>query len=84
MTEDTHTPVASTSGTSGTSETSKTPEPVINEPGTSKLPDSKPINEVSSAILLTRQQHEERLRKKAIELEENSDVFVIITGCISG
>ncbi len=40
---------------------------------------SKPINEVSFAILLSRAQREERLRKKAVELEENPDVFVTIT-----
>src|SRR2546423_6194874 len=39
----------------------------------------KPITEVSSAILLTRQQREERLRKKVVKLEEDPDVFVIIT-----
>ena len=79
MTEDTYTPVTSTSGTSGTSETSKTPEPVINEPRTSKLSDFKPINEVSSAILPARTQHEERLRKWAIDHSEDPDVFVTIT-----
>ncbi|PKC55490.1 hypothetical protein RhiirA1_402853 [Rhizophagus irregularis] len=65
---------------------SKTNEPIsknTNTPPketTSKLPDSsKPINEVSSAILLSRAQREERLRKKAVELGENPDAFVTIT-----
>src|SRR5207248_2858014 len=39
----------------------------------------KPINQVSSAILLTRQQREDYLRKRAVELGEDSDVFVTIT-----
>ena len=39
----------------------------------------KPINQVSSAILLTRQQCKECLRKKTVKLEKNSDVFVTIT-----
>ena len=39
----------------------------------------KPINQVSSAILLARAQREERLRKKAVELGENPDDFVTIT-----
>jgi hypothetical protein len=39
----------------------------------------KPINQVSSDILLARAQREERLRKKAVELGENPDAFVIIT-----
>ncbi|RGB22534.1 hypothetical protein C1646_775922 [Rhizophagus diaphanus] len=61
------------------SETSKHPESnepiceVVNTPPkeiTSKLPDSsKPINKVSSAILLSRAQREERLRKKAVKLD---------------
>jgi hypothetical protein len=66
--EDTHAPVASTSGTS---ETSKTPEPVNDEPET--------INQVSSDILMARAQREERLRKKAVELGEDPDAFVTIT-----
>ncbi|GBC17134.2 hypothetical protein GLOIN_2v1877063 [Rhizophagus irregularis DAOM 181602=DAOM 197198] len=41
--------------------------------------DSPKPNEVSSAILLARQQREERLRKKAVELGENPDAFVTIT-----
>jgi hypothetical protein len=98
--EDTHAPVASTSGTSGTSEISKTPEPINDEPETNKLPESiEPIyevvntppketsvkrdlpkpNEVSTSILLFRAQREERLRKKAIELGENPDIFITIT-----
>ena len=36
---------------------------------------SKPINELSSAILLARAQREERLRKKAVKLGEDPDVF---------
>ncbi len=40
---------------------------------------SKPINEVSSAILLSKAQREKRLRKKAVELEKDPDVFVTIT-----
>ncbi len=80
--------------------TSKTPEPVIDEPETSRLSESiEPINEVVnlppreiptdspkpnsnellSAILLARAQREERLRKKAVELGENPDVFMTIT-----
>ena len=39
---------------------------------------SKPINKVLSAILLFRAQREECLRKKAIELGKNPDVFVTI------
>ena len=39
---------------------------------------SKPINQVSSAILLARQQHEDHLRKRAVKLEENPDIFVTI------
>ncbi|PKC55711.1 hypothetical protein RhiirA1_475144 [Rhizophagus irregularis] len=65
---------------------SKTNEPIsknTNTPPketTSKLPDSsKPINEVSSAILLSRAQREERLRKRAVELGKNPDAFVTIT-----
>ena len=96
--EDTCALVVSTSGTSEISVTSKTPELVIDEPGTSKLPDPKsiseavnippkeiltdspkPINQVSSAILLSRAQREERLRKKAVELGEDPDVFITIT-----
>jgi len=89
--EDIHAPVASSSSTS---ETSKTPEPVIdklkyiksvskiiNIPSkeTSVKRDLPKPNEVSSAILLFKTQREERLRKKAIELGENPDVFVTIT-----
>src|SRR4051794_19235060 len=66
--EDTHAPVAFTFGTS---KTSKPPESVVDKP--------KPVTEVSSAILLARQQREERLRKRAVELEEDPDVFVTIT-----
>ncbi|GES76857.1 hypothetical protein GLOIN_2v1877063 [Rhizophagus clarus] len=41
---------------------------------------SKPnSNELSSAILLSRAQREERLRKKAVELGEDPDVFMTIT-----
>ena len=41
---------------------------------------SKPSsNELSSAILLSRAQREERLRKKAVELGEDPDVFITIT-----
>ena len=39
----------------------------------------KPINQVSSTILLAKQQHEDRLRKRAVELGEDPDVFVTIT-----
>ena len=77
--KDIHTPVASTSEASGISKTFKIPEPVIDKPETSKLSDSKPINEVSSAILPTRAQCEERFRKWAIDHGEDPDVFVIIT-----
>ena len=76
----TEVPVASTSGTSEASKTSKTPEPAIDEPETSKPPKSiEPINEVSSAILLTRAQREERLRKWAIDHGEDPDIFMTIT-----
>ncbi|RIA98278.1 hypothetical protein C1645_813008 [Glomus cerebriforme] len=40
---------------------------------------SKPINEILSTILLTRQQHEEHLRKRAAKLGEDPDVFMTIT-----
>ena len=39
----------------------------------------KPINQVSSAILLARQQREYRLRKRAVKLGEDPDIFVTIT-----
>ena len=39
----------------------------------------KPINQVSSAIFLARQQHEDHLRKRAVELEEDPDIFITIT-----
>ena len=39
----------------------------------------KPINQVSSAILLARQQCKDHLRKKAVELGEDPDVFITIT-----
>ena len=39
----------------------------------------KPINQVSSAILLARQQRKDHLRKRAVELGEDPDVFVTIT-----
>src|ERR1044072_8475902 len=61
------------------------PEPinkVVNMPPketSDKRDSSKPINQVSSAILLARAQREERLRKKAVELGENPDDFVTIT-----
>ncbi|PKY33489.1 hypothetical protein RhiirB3_394844 [Rhizophagus irregularis] len=77
MAEDTRAPVAPTSGTS---ETSKRPEPVIDEPETCKSPKSiKSSNEVSSTILLARQEREECLRKWAIDHGEDPDVFVTIT-----
>ncbi|PKB95735.1 hypothetical protein RhiirA5_385815 [Rhizophagus irregularis] len=84
VTEQTEAPVTSTDlegTTSGTSETSKTPESPINKPKIKQVlkHDSPKPNEVSSAILLARQQREERLRKKAVELDENPDAFVIIT-----
>ncbi|PKC51874.1 hypothetical protein RhiirA1_482769 [Rhizophagus irregularis] len=34
----------------------------------------EPINQVSSAILLARQQHEDHLRKRAVEFEEDPDM----------
>ncbi|GBB86183.1 hypothetical protein RclHR1_12630001, partial [Rhizophagus clarus] len=46
---------------------------------TNVKPDSPKSNEVSSAILLSRAQREERLRKKAFELGEDPDVFMTIT-----
>ncbi|GBC12518.1 highly derived D5-like helicase-primase [Rhizophagus irregularis DAOM 181602=DAOM 197198] len=77
MAEDTRALVAPTSGTS---ETSKRPEPVIDEPETCKSPKSiKSSNEVSSTILLARQEREECLRKWAIDHGEDPDVFVTIT-----
>ncbi|GET59872.1 highly derived D5-like helicase-primase [Rhizophagus irregularis DAOM 181602=DAOM 197198] len=77
MAEDTRAPVAPTSGTS---ETSKRPEPVIDEPETCKSPKSiKSSNEVSSTILLARQEREECLRKWAIDHGKDPDVFVTIT-----
>ncbi|RGB21351.1 hypothetical protein C1646_778275, partial [Rhizophagus diaphanus] len=80
-------PVALTSGTSETFKTpkpvidsSESNEPIcevvntLPKETTSKLPDSsKPINEVSSAILLSRAQREKRLRKKAVELKTEED-----------
>ncbi|PKY61988.1 hypothetical protein RhiirA4_432201, partial [Rhizophagus irregularis] len=81
--KNTRAPVASTSGTSETSKLSESIEPineVVNLPPKETPTDSsKPINEVSSAILLARAQREERLRKRAVELGENPDVFVTIT-----
>ncbi|PKB95305.1 hypothetical protein RhiirA5_386097 [Rhizophagus irregularis] len=87
--EDTRAPVASTSGTS---KTSKPPEQVMDKPepisGVVDMPpketnnecdSSKPSNELSSAIHLARAQREERLRKKAVELGEDPDVFITIT-----
>ena len=44
-----------------------------------KRDSSKPINEVSSAILLFRAQHKECLRKWAINHGENPDIFMTIT-----
>ncbi|PKY34426.1 hypothetical protein RhiirB3_454114 [Rhizophagus irregularis] len=39
----------------------------------------KPINQVSSNILMVRTQQEEHLRKKAVELGEDPDIFMTIT-----
>ncbi|UZO12827.1 uncharacterized protein OCT59_004342 [Rhizophagus irregularis] len=65
--ENTRAPVASTSGTSETSKLSESIEPineVVNLPPKETPTDSsKPINEVSSAILLARAQRDERLEK---------------------
>ncbi|CAG8766970.1 365_t:CDS:10 [Cetraspora pellucida] len=66
-------------------ETSKLPEPIELISGV--VPDMpfketdsfKPINKVSSAILLSRAQREERLRKRAIKLSEDPDKFMTIT-----
>ncbi|PKY42493.1 hypothetical protein RhiirA4_456316 [Rhizophagus irregularis] len=93
--KDIRAPVASTSGTSeasktselfNKSETSKPPKPIepirieADMPPKETPTDSfKPINELSSAILLARAQREERLRKKAVELGEDPDVFITIT-----
>ncbi|PKC55796.1 hypothetical protein RhiirA1_402626 [Rhizophagus irregularis] len=95
MTEDTRTLVVSTSGTSETSkrpepvigklETIELPEsnkPIsknTNMPPKKILADSYNPNELSSAILLAKAQRDERLRKKAVELSEDPDVFVTIT-----
>ncbi|RIA79970.1 hypothetical protein C1645_839529, partial [Glomus cerebriforme] len=84
MVEDTRTPVASTGPegtTSGTSKTSKPLEPEIDKPEVSKPSEYiKPSsNELSSTILLARQEREERLRKWAIDHGEDPDVFMIIT-----
>ncbi|RGB33240.1 hypothetical protein C1646_669529 [Rhizophagus diaphanus] len=87
MAEDTRAPVTSTGPegtTSGTSKTSKPLEPEIDKPEVSKLSVQaqyiKPSsNELSSIILLARQEREERLRKWAIDHGEDLDVFVTIT-----
>ncbi|CAG8524845.1 22721_t:CDS:2 [Cetraspora pellucida] len=67
-------------------QTSKLPKPielinrVVPSDTPSKETDSfKPINEIPFTILMSRAQHEERLRKRAIELGEDSDIFVTIT-----
>ncbi|RGB31354.1 hypothetical protein C1646_764151 [Rhizophagus diaphanus] len=84
MAEDTCTPVVSTGPegtTSGTSKTSKPLEPEIDKPEVSKPSEYiKPSsNELSSTILLARQEQEKRLRKWAIDHGEDPDVFVTIT-----
>ncbi|PKK58942.1 hypothetical protein RhiirC2_795548 [Rhizophagus irregularis] len=95
VTEDTCALVASTSGTSETSkrpepvigepETIELPEsnkPISKNTNTppKEIPaDSSNPNKLSSAILLARAQRDERLRKKVVELGEDSDVFVTIT-----
>ncbi|CAG8810491.1 9835_t:CDS:1, partial [Dentiscutata erythropus] len=61
-------------------ETSKLLEPIkpiseVLDTSPKKTDSSKPINEIPSAILLSRAQHEERLRKRAIELGEDPDIF---------
>ncbi|PKY59747.1 hypothetical protein RhiirA4_482753 [Rhizophagus irregularis] len=87
VSEQAEVPIASTSRTS---ETSNPPEPVIDKPKSikpiSKIMNMPPKeadppkpNEVSPAILLSRAQREERLRKRAVELGENPDAFVTIT-----
>ncbi|PKK47583.1 hypothetical protein RhiirC2_803658, partial [Rhizophagus irregularis] len=50
-----------------------------NTPPKEILADSSKPSEVSSTILLCRAQREERLRKRAVELGEDPDVFVTIT-----
>ena len=70
ISEDTRTLVTSTSGTSKTIKLPESIEP-INEvvnmsPKETPINSLKPVIEVSSTILLTRQQHEERLRKKQL------------------
>ncbi|RGB22562.1 hypothetical protein C1646_775868 [Rhizophagus diaphanus] len=93
--EDTRVLVTSTSGTSETSKTPEPvidePEtielPESNKPiskNTNTPPKEIPANssnpnELSSVILLSRAQREERLRKKAVELSEDPDVFMTIT-----
>ncbi|CAG8517582.1 8542_t:CDS:10 [Cetraspora pellucida] len=66
-------------------ETSKLSEPIklisrVAPDTPSKETDySKPVNEISFAILLIRAQHEKHLRKRAIKLSEDSDKFMTIT-----
>ncbi|PKK55494.1 hypothetical protein RhiirC2_802247, partial [Rhizophagus irregularis] len=80
---DTCAPVASTSGTSETIKLPDLPKPinkVVNMPSKeTPTNSSKPINQVLSAILLSRTQREEHLKKRAVELGEDPDVFVTIT-----
>ncbi|CAG8575457.1 5275_t:CDS:2, partial [Scutellospora calospora] len=53
-------------------------EILINTPS-KETDSSKPINKVLSAILLSRAQHKKHLRKRAIELSKNPNIFVTIT-----
>ena len=92
--EETEAPVASISETSESTKASEQSEPVINKPETSEpLESIKPISEVvktpseniessSKEVFFTfsnRTQQEEHLRKRAIKLDEDPNVFVIIT-----
>ena len=73
-------PVTSTSGTSEISKTSELSEPLIDKSEASKPSESIELsNKEASFTFLARQQREDRLRKRAVEFEEDLDVFVIIT-----
>ena len=92
--EEAEAPVAPTSGISETTKASEQSKLVINKPETSESLESiKPISEVVktpsknikssskkvSFTLSNKAQREEHFRKRAIELGENLNVFVIIT-----
>src|SRR3954453_20965351 len=85
--EDIHAPVASTFGTSEASKISEPPEPVTDKPETNKPPKSiEQISKVlrapkpsSTEISSARAQREKRLRKWAIDHDEDPDKFMTIT-----